>query len=493
MVLDIKKIRERGFNLRLAWDLFMICIAVVNLLLIVFDWTYFYSRPYLFQYAPSVAQAYDPIKAIEDSPQTGRYLELADDYFSAPDADARREIATELRALSTEMAGENPFAESGQSVNLYRATRRFADFIARNQPTGVSPYDQDATTENTIGEDGDAGANLLYSLPRPGEVRGDRSFATVPAFGTLAERFWKDEERGPESEGKGSSGEQAAFFQNEIRPLFALNFERRRALDGSYEDYFLLLDGPFLLVFLLEFLVRWFLAVRRRELVRWWLFPIYNWYNVLGLIPFAEFRIFRLFRILSIYVRLHRSDLTSIGDDFVSRTVKRYSAILTEEVSDRVAARILTEMQDEIQRGASIDIFLSALEPRREAIKQLMIGNVRRFAAQRPGEPATRELLESSLEEAARNVPSLQLVPDFIKETLTREIGVAVFDAINETLAQSVQGERGEELVGEIVDMILDDILREGQGSPVDELYRTISLDVLENMKTAVSQKKWAR
>ena len=233
--------------------------------------------------------------------------------------------------------------------------------------------------------------------------------------------------------------------------------------------------------------------MRRRELVRWWLFPIYNWYDVLGLIPFAEFRIFRLFRILSIYVRLHRSDLTSIGDDFVSRTVKRYSTILTEEVSDRVAARILTEMQDEIQRGASIDIFLSALEPRREAIKQLMIGNVRRFAAQRPGEPATRELLESSLEEAARNVPSLQLVPDFIKATLTREIGVAVFDAINETLAQSVQGERGEELVGEVVDMILDDILREGQGSPVDELYRTISLDVLENMKTAVSQKKWAR
>ncbi|MEQ9364165.1 MAG: hypothetical protein RIF32_07985, partial [Leptospirales bacterium] len=111
----------------------------------------------------------------------------------------------------------------------------------------------------------------------------------------------------------------------------------------------------------------------------------------------------------------------------------------------------------------------------------------------RPGEPTTRALLATSLEEAARNVPSLTLVPDFVKERLTREIGVAVFDAINETLAKSVQGERGEEIVGEVVDLILDDILREGQGSPVDELYRAISLDVLENMKKTVSQKKWAR
>ena len=259
MVLDIKKIRERGFNLRLAWDLFMICIAVVNLLLIVFDWTYFYSRPYIFQYAPALARAYDPIKAIEDSPQTGRYLELSDDYFSVTAAGARREIATELRALSIGMAGENPFAESGQSVNLYRATRRFAEFVAQNQPAGLSPTYPGVATEKTIGQDGDAGGSLLFSLPRPGEVRGDRSFATVPAFGSLAEGFWTDGTTpGPDREIKASLAEQAAFFQNEIRPLFAVNFERRRALDGSYEDYFLLLDGPFLLVFLLEFLVRWF-------------------------------------------------------------------------------------------------------------------------------------------------------------------------------------------------------------------------------------------
>jgi hypothetical protein len=486
MVLDIRKIRERGWNPRLLWDLFMICIAIVNLLLIVFDWSYFYARPFLFQYAPAIARAYDPIKAVEDDAQTEAYLELSAKYFANPSPAEQAALAEDLIAVSEKMAAENPFAKSGQSVNLYRATRALLGFVAGAQG-GASP----AETGRPGGSPGtdrvvDAATELLLPLPRPGEVRGDRSFETVPAFAAASKIFWGEERFRTDPEAR-------RFFRDIIRPLFEVNFNRRRALDGSYEDFFLLIDGPFLLVFLIEFLTRWGLAVRRRELVRWWLFPIYNWYDVLGLIPFAEFRVFRLFRVLSIYVRLHRSDLTSIGDDFVSRTVKRYSAILTEEVSDRVAARILTEMQDEIQRGASIDIFLSALEPRREAIKKLIVGNVRRFAEGRPGEPTTRALLATSLEEAARNVPSLTLVPDFVKERLTREIGVAVFDAINETLAKSVQGERGEEIVGEVVDLILDDILREGQGSPVDELYRAISLDVLENMKKTVSQKKWAR
>lgn len=440
----------------------MILIAFANVLLIVFDWTYFYARPYLFEYAPAITTAYDPIKAVEKNAKTEQYLDLSDRYFEAANAEERAPIAEQLIALSRDMAAENPFAASGQSVNLKRAADQLANFSTHGIKTE---------------------SRAPRYIPLPGELTSDRAFETVPAFATVSEVFWT----------AGVSEQSREFFQSEVRPLFEINFNRRRSLDGNYKDYFLLLDGPFLILFLLEFLVRWFLAIRRRELARWWLFPIYNWYDVLGLIPFAEFRIFRLFRVLSIYVRLHRSDLTNIGDDFVSRTVKRYSAILTEEVSDRVAARILTEMQDEIQRGASIDIFLTALEPRREQIKKLIVGYVQRFSEKRPGEQKTRALLGNSLEDAARNVPSLQLVPDFLKERLTREIGVAVFDAINETLAQSVRGERGEEIVGEVVDLVMDDILKEGQGSPVDELYRTVSLDVLENMKAAVAQKKWAR
>ncbi len=466
MVLDLKQIRERGFSLRLAWDLFMILIAVINVLLIGFDWTYFYLRPYLFAYSPIVVEIYDPVKGVEDDPQTREYLNRAERYFEADQAAEREALAGELIELSRSFAENNPFAESGQSANLRRAADAMREYAGGELPPAEGPEP----------DRGFSGLGIFEDARTPKN--------SVPAFATASEAFWTAPD---------SAKERAAYFRERVRPLFEMNFERRRDLSGRYEDHFLRLDAPFLIVFLIEFLVRWFLAVRRRTLVRWWLFPIYNWYDVLGLIPFAEFRIFRLFRVLSIYVRLHRSDLTKVGDDFISRAVKSYSAIITEEISDRVAARILSEMQDEIKSGASIDIFLRALEPRREELKTLIVGYVQRMSAQRPGQERTRQLLGKSLEDAARRVPSLQFVPDFIKERLTREIGVAVFDGINDTLAESLDGDRGEEIIGEIVNFVLDDIMKEGRGSPADELFRAISLDALENMKSAVNQKKWAR
>ncbi len=456
MVLDFRRIRERGLTLRVIWDLFMILIAIVNLLLIIFDWSYFYVRPYLRAQLPAVTQLYDPYKAVEAHPKTTRYTKLAGQLHDAavvtPPTRASVARAERLQAELAQQAADftvaNPFESSGQSQHLQTMHDRLLAFL-----------DEEANAGQPVGALDFADVSNLF---------WEQALAAEPTAARI-------------------------YFDDQIQPLLEDNYLRQRALNGEYEDYFILLDAPFLLLFFVEFMARWAFALRRRELPRWWLFPVYNWYDVLGLIPFAEFRIFRLFRVLSIYVRLHRSDLTNIGDDIVSRTIKRYSAILTEEVSDRVAARILSEMQDEIQRGASIDIFLKALEPRRADIKTLVLRYARTIADKQPGQAQTRRLLASSLEDAARAVPSLQLVPDFIKERLTREIGVAVYDGINATLAGAIQGEGGAELVNEIVDTILDDVLREGQGSAVDQLYRQISLDVLENMKVAVAEKKWTR
>ena len=63
------------------------------------------------------------------------------------------------------------------------------------------------------------------------------------------------------------------------------------------------------------------------------------------------FRIFRLLRVVSMYMRLRRSELSVVGKDILSRTVAYISNIITEEVSDRVALRILSELHEEIEDG----------------------------------------------------------------------------------------------------------------------------------------------
>ena len=114
---------------------------------------------------------------------------------------------------------------------------------------------------------------------------------------------------------------RSSYFSRELAPLLAVNYYRRFDLNGELTDYFWLIDLPFLLIFATEFFTRWWLAYRRGTYRKWFLFPIFNWYDLLGIVPLKQFRFFRLFRIASIYVRLHRSEHTVVGDDFVSRTV----------------------------------------------------------------------------------------------------------------------------------------------------------------------------
>ncbi|MCB1175678.1 MAG: hypothetical protein KDK39_19035 [Leptospiraceae bacterium] len=449
-------------KLRVLWDFFFVLLALLNVALIAFDLTYFYLRPWLLQSSElhTVMELYDPIKGIHPDPLSKSYADQATEILKS--AGAKTEFRTnpipvrKILFIQDRIFRRQVWQDSGLNQNLVLLGQELQEFNA------LHPHAADFDhVDDILRASWDAGDRLEYEL----------------------RRFWSGD----------LNQDHAVFFNQFILPLLQRAYVRERGLDGNYLDYFIYLDLPFLILFWIEFLLRWFLAIRRRELLRWWLFPLYNWYDVLGLMPMTELRFFRLLRIFSIYMRLYRSDITNVGDDIISRTVKSYSAIITEEISDRVAVRILTEMQDEIQSGASIDIFLTAIEPRREAIQDLATRYVRKAVAAQPGIPETRRMLARSLDRAARQVPSLTVVPDFLKTRLTREIGLAVFDGIQETLSESIQGEAGRQWIAEMVDFAIDDMMTEGRDSPLDQLYRAISQDVIENMKKAVSVKKWAR
>ena len=453
-MLKVGEILKRGPRLRVVWDLFMVLVAVVNLLLIAFDWTYFIARPYYRLYMPALTRVYDPVKGIVPHRVTGRYLDVSErwlDYLATrgPGPVEVEPFRSELLRLAAKMEGENPFDGAGLSGRYFAL--------------------EDALAERLV---------------RDGQLQSDQ----MPGFQALTERFYFGFDPDNDAALRGRRATQADL----LRPLLLVNFEREVDRYGRFVDWYFLLDGPFLTLFLIEFLVRWVIAVRRRTVLRWFLFPLYNWYDVLGLLPLTEFRFFRLFRIASIYMRLHRSEFTNVGDDIISRTIKRYRDIITEEISDLVAIRILKEMQDEVRSGTSVDIFVSALEPRREEIKRLVAESVARFAAGQPGRPQMERMLSRSLEDAARRVPSLTVVPGFIKERLTREIGVAVYQAISDTLAQNLQGDRGRETIDDVVDFLLDDMIERGRESEINVLFQDVTVAVLENMKKTVAVKKWA-
>jgi len=446
----LSRLRLRELTLPILWDLFMLLLAFVNMWLIVFDLTYLYLRPVYFRYLPVVTTVYDPVKGIEAHPVTEAMLEeasaveqlLARDPAS-PGIDERLQ---KLRELTRRIVLENPFERSGQTGNLVVIKSVVAD------ATGL--FEASATREEVA---------------------------------RAAQEFWSADRR--------QLSRNLRLFNERIEPLLALNYHRGYDLDGTLVDNFWKIDLPFLLVFAWEFFIRWALAIRRKTYPKWWFFPVFNWYDLLGIVPLRQFRFFRLFRVISIYIRLHKSDLTWVGQDPISRTVAYISGIIAEEISDLVAIRIMTEAQEEIRDGTHAKIFRSVVEPRLEEIEDVVVHQVREMISSERTQERLRALLRLSLDtavkdtEAIRNLP----VPSALLAPLVQYVGQVLMEATLQTATTTLETEEGQDAVREVVRSLLEGLFSGPGIDEVESLSEHVAVSILEEMKASVAVKKWTR
>lgn len=452
-MIKISEIIRRGFTLKILWDIFMVQAVILNLHLIVFDLTYLSFRPFYLENLPVVTNFYDPFLGIEPHHTTDKYLALVKEYnevINHIDKDGNKvrtlELSDELIQISIKMVDENSFEKSGLTGNLQRIKQAIK---------------KEYRKANNISEEKDVSSKDAFRW------------------------FWAYDVN--------TAINHVQIFNDEIKELMKVNYYRSYGLDGKYKDEFYKLDLPFFILFLLEFLVQWYLSLKRKEYVAWFLYPMYNFYDVLGLMPFPQLRFFRLFRLASMYIFLKKSRLTHIGDDIFTRTFRYYSNIIKEELSDLVTIRILSEMQEEIKSGASVALVTNAIETRREDIKKLIKINIKKSVTNSKANEAMRKLLAEALVKSTGNASSLNIVPAFLKENITKDIGLSIFDAMNEVIASKLTGDEGEENLNRLVDGIIDDIIIGAKDSEVNELNEAMTIEIIENMKKAVAVKKWVK
>jgi hypothetical protein len=275
------------------WDLFMVWVVIINLTLILFDLSYLWLRPIYFKHLPIVTRIYDPVLGIRPHPLTDGLIDRAVEAEKLltldPTAPALDDLLFELETLTTRVFLEDPFLRSGQTENLA------AIWTAMARETGKT----------------------VSSTKNPDIVA------------EVARDFWS----GPPE----LLRHRFALFDQQIEPRLAVNYFRGFNLDGRLIDNFWKIDLPFLILFWIEFVVRWVLAITRRTHARWYFFPIFHWYDLLSLIPVTALRPLRLLRVVSIYMRLRQSDLSRVGRDFLSRAVAYISNIITEVELEQVA------------------------------------------------------------------------------------------------------------------------------------------------------------
>lgn len=353
----------------------------------------------------------------------------------------------------------NPFQESGQTDNISK--------IKSNIKTR---YDS-IKTRNLDKEYRDL---LTKSLG------GQKSF---PSTALVFTWFW----RNPDS----SMDEKFAIFDNEIRDLMGVNYYRHIGKNGQPVNNYLALDAPFLAFFLCEFALSWFIAIRKKKYMAWFLYPIYHWYDVLGLLPVVEFRLFRLIRIYKIFLILKTSRIVPVGNDIISRTIKYYGNIIKEELSDMVTIQILTESQEEIKSGASLQIMTKAIDSHREDIKKVVVRKIKESASnERLGDLIEKTITEI-LEKSEIGPNRFGFLPKAWKDNLAREISSILYNAISQAVVATLEDESGVRSIENLVDYIIDELEATAQDPEVNKLNMGITVELLENVKKSVARKKW--
>jgi hypothetical protein len=129
-------------------------------------------------------------------------------------------------------------------------------------------------------------------------------------------------------------------------------------------------------VFAVEFLWRW---RRSREL---WLFPVRNWYDVLGMVPVsnAAVRSFRLLRLLVVLSRMRRVADLALGDRVAGALVSRWVDTIVDVVRRPVTVAMLDEVAAVLETGQYTRNIAAALEQNRAELDQMIVDLVKQDA-----------------------------------------------------------------------------------------------------------------
>jgi hypothetical protein len=449
---SFRKWREKygKITARSLWDLFMVWVVIINLCLILFDLTYLWLRPTYFTYVPLVTKIWDPVLGIKPHPLTERLAEKAAiterQLQLAPRSPELIATMENLRSLTLRVFIENPFGRSGQTNDLV------------------------AIEEGMARVTGHSAGNLN----------------NPEALAEIVNAFWIEPSE--------LLRQRFELFDKHFAPRLAVNYFRGYDLDGHLIDHFWKIDLPFLILFWIEFMTRWALAVRRRTYARWYFFPIFYWYDLLSLIPVTALRPLRLLRVVSIYMRLRKSDLSRVGKDFMSRAVAYISGIITEEVSDRVAVRILDEYREEIVDGTHVRIARATVEPRRAEIERVLVSQIRAILTDDDTIERFRRLLQLNLANAVDESESLRSLPlpHVVVKPVVSTVGEVILDTTLETISTTLDSVDGQEAVEALADSILEALFYGPALVELESLAKDISLQVIDHMKEVVVVKKWA-
>ncbi|BAZ68762.1 MAG: hypothetical protein KME28_18940 [Pelatocladus maniniholoensis HA4357-MV3] len=437
-------------NYKLWFERVMAIIATINLCLVLFNLSYISWRDRYLQYAPRIVIAYDPLKGIEPHRETEKYLDTIDELKNQvsktglQSLEVKNKLA-DLRRLSVEMIGNNPFASANKSGTLEKIKNKMRTHLKQES------------------------AKIAF------EIFWSQEY--------LLQNGWTKE---------------IMFFNQQVRPLIATNYYRSIGENGEYFDYFWLIDLPFVWIFAVELLLRSYYIKRRYPRFSWLNAILWRWYDLFLLIPF-----WRWLRVIPVMIRLDQAEILNlqpIRQQMHLGVVSNFA----EDLTEIVVVRVINQVQGSIHRGELFSWFLQKENLRPyidinnvnevEAIAAILVQTIV-YQVLPTIQPELVAILHHNLENALNNSPvyrNLQNLPGVAKiqtqlsEQLATQITTNLYNALVSTVEDPVAAklssqllQRFREALGEQIQQ--KHILSELQGLLVDFLEE-IKLNYVERL-----------
>lgn len=262
-------------------------------------------------------------------------------------------------------------------------------------------------------------------------------------------------------------------------------------------------DLIFVGIYVAELIFRWIRSIYRKKYDNWWFYPFVHWYDVIMCIPILHgMNFFAALRLFGLVYRLQRLGVFDLTKTYVYKQSSFVSEVVVEEVADRVIAKMITMVQEEVQKGSPLvtKITTNVIKPKEDVIVNYLTNRIstamnvsysqnrqelRQYVEKIVGEA----ILENDTVDKFRYIPGLGKV---FQETLDRAVGDITFNTIDK-LMQDIINPNNTRGVKEVTHGLIESFLDHDhpENEDLNKIIVGIVNDSLEEVKHAVLQKEW--
>lgn len=427
-------------NRKSWWGKFVALIAMANLLLVLFNFSYIPLRDVYLHKFPVLVQKYDPIRSIEANPDTTYYLNTVDSLKTeitqtGLESPASQKIFANLRQQSADILAENPFSVANKFGTFAKLKRR-----------------------------------MEYQL---------NTLSAKDAFN----QFWSEEYFA-----QVSPTEALSFFDRKMRPLLEVNYFRTVDENGQFIDEFWRIDLFFSIFFALELLIGSFFAAQKQSEISIGDVILRRWYDGLMILP-----LWRWLRFIPVSVRLHQSGLINL-ERILAQITHEPAAYLADRTSVFLLVRLINQTKEAVETGAAARALLEPQEyiqvsevNKLDAISDRIL-ELSIYKVLPQVQPDVEILLRHSLKEALQQsdfYQGLQKLPgfDILPIEVTEQLADYLAQSVYEILVNSYADLEGRELFEHLAQNFKKALSKELRSEETQSELQLLLSQLLEELK----------